>query len=142
MAREGTPYAILMMDLDNFKEVNDTHGHMAGDAVLKAVAACLSGSIRREDVAARYGGEEFALFLPERDSKGALSIAERIRSAVQQLQVPSGEGEVLLRVTISVGLASYPSDGEQHHLVLERADAALYEAKRGGKNRVQAFRPE
>lgn len=138
LARGGMPYAVLMMDLDNFKEINDTHGHIAGDAVLKAVASSLATSTRREDVAARYGGEEFALFLPGKDSSSSLSIAERIRKVVGELRVSVEEGKAPLRVTISVGLASYPADGEDHHRILERADAALYEAKREGKNRVHA----
>lgn len=136
-ARDSRPYTVLMMDLDNFKEINDTFGHIAGDAMLKAVAKALIGSIRREDVAARYGGEEFSVFLPDRTSPQALLVAERIRQAVERIEVPWDEGGTPLRVTLSVGLASHPKDGADHHEVLEKADLALYEAKRSGKNRVQ-----
>jgi diguanylate cyclase (GGDEF)-like protein len=136
-AREGRPYVVLMMDLDNFKEINDTRGHLAGDAVLRAVAQVLSGSIRREDVAARYGGEEFAIFLHDQTAAQALPIAERIRLAVERAEVRLDESAEPVRVTLSVGLASFPEMGRDHHVILEKADLALYEAKRAGKNTVR-----
>ncbi len=130
------PYAVLMMDLDNFKEVNDTYGHLAGDIVLRAVADALSASIRKEDVAARYGGEEFAVFLPRRTGEQAVLVAERIRAAVDQIRAIVPGVATPLRATVSVGLAAYPEQGEDHHRVLEQADLALYQAKHLGKNRV------
>jgi diguanylate cyclase (GGDEF)-like protein len=135
-AEAHLPYAVLMLDLDNFKEVNDTYGHLAGDDMLRAVAEVLTASIRKEDVAARYGGEEFAVFLPRRTGEQAMPVAERIRAAVDQIRaVAPGEGAAL-RVTVSVGLAVYPEQGADHHQVLEQADLALYQAKHQGKNRV------
>lgn len=135
-AESRQPYAVLMMDLDNFKDVNDTHGHLAGDAMLRAVAEALAASIRKEDIAARYGGEEFAVFLPRRTGEQARLVAERIRASVDQIRtlVPGPGGPV--RVTLSVGVAAYPEQGDDHHKVLEQADLALYRAKRTGKNRV------
>jgi diguanylate cyclase (GGDEF)-like protein len=130
------PYAVLMMDLDNFKEVNDTFGHLAGDTVLRAVAEALTGATRREDVAARYGGEEFALFLPGRTAEQASRIAERIRAAVDEIRAAAPGIAWPLRVTLSVGVAAYPENGQDHHAILEQADLALYRAKREGKNRV------
>lgn len=137
-ARDGRPYVILMMDLDNFKEINDTRGHLAGDAVLRSVAQVLSGSVRSEDVAARYGGEEFAIFLPDRTAIQARPIAERIRKAVESAQVHPDGGGPPARVTLSVGLASFPEAGADHHEVLEKADLALYAAKHAGKNAVRS----
>ena len=130
------PYAVLMMDLDNFKDVNDTFGHLAGDFMLRAVADSLTSSIRKEDVAARYGGEEFSVFLPRRTGEQAMLVAERIRAAVDQIRAVVPGAAAPLRVTISVGLAAFPEQGGDHHQVLEQADLALYQAKRQGKNRV------
>ena len=135
-AEAGLPYTVLMMDLDNFKDVNDTHGHLTGDEVLKAVAAVLDSHTRKEDIAARYGGEEFAVLLPRCGPAAALVIAERVRSAVEGVGVYPPRGGKTVGVTLSIGLASYPEDGKDHHEILERADHALYLAKRAGKNRV------
>ena len=136
MAESKSPYTVLMMDLDNFKDVNDTYGHIAGDAVLRAVANAMASSIRREDVAARYGGEEFAVILPRMNLQHSKHVAERIRKAVEEVRVLAEGGGGPIRVTLSVGLAGYPGNGADHHQVLEQADAALYEAKHAGKNRV------
>ncbi len=130
------PYTVLMMDLDNFKEVNDTHGHLVGDDVLRAVSETLATCIRKEDVAARYGGEEFAVFLPDCTVEQSRPIAERIRSTVDQIRVPLGTSARPIRVTISLGGAGFPQNGRDHHEVLLHADTALYQAKRQGKNRV------
>ncbi len=132
----GQPYTVLMIDLDNFKEVNDTFGHLAGDEVLKAVANSLNACIRKEDIAARYGGEEFAVLLPRCAKDQADVIAERIRSTVAEIDVRVDSVENPIRVTLSVGLASFPSEGGDHQNILEKADHALYIAKRQGKNRV------
>jgi len=131
-------YAILMMDLDNFKEINDTYGHLVGDTVLKAVADALRGSIRKGDVAARYGGEEFAVFLPRQDREQARHVAERVRRVVEEMNLALDGVQEPIRVTLSVGYAAYPEDGSDHQTILERADEALYLAKRAGKNRVFA----
>lgn len=138
LARAGRPYTVLMMDLDNLKDVNDTYGHLMGDEVLKAVADTLSASIRKEDVAARYGGDEFAVFLPDRTMAQCEQVAERIRTEVGALRIRPGLSASArpIRVTLSVGIASHPQNGSDHHQVMKAADEALYEAKRTGKNRV------
>ncbi len=136
----GQPYTILMMDLDNFKQVNDTYGHLVGDEVLKAVAPAINSCIRRGDISARYGGEEFAVLLPHCDHRKADVIAERIRNAVAAITLRFDKIEETVQVTLSIGMASYPDHGEGHRTILEKADHALYDAKRHGKNRVFLFK--
>jgi diguanylate cyclase (GGDEF)-like protein len=123
-----------MLDIDNFKSVNDTYGHQQGDVVLRRVARALADSSRDADLPSRYGGEELALILPHTDMEGAYAIAERIRTAVEALRIPQSNGDAPLRVTASLGVAS-SRDGRKEALVGE-ADSALYEAKRQGKNRT------
>ena len=128
------PLGLIMVDLDNFKAVNDTFGHPQGDVVLRAVGEVLQANSRDADWPARYGGEELALILPHTDLEGAFVIAERIRTAIEALEVPRSDGGEPLRVTASVGVAS-SSSGDKEALVAD-ADAALYEAKRAGRNRT------
>lgn len=130
--RHRQPLAILMMDIDHFKLVNDTRGHLVGDAVLSEVAQIITRSVRDSDVCARYGGEEFAVILSGSDLDGAMRLAGRLRAAVEAAEFPSG-----LRVTISVGAAA-TDEPERLSRLLEEADRALYEAKRKGRNRVEA----
>jgi diguanylate cyclase (GGDEF)-like protein len=133
--RTGLPYVVVVVDLDHFKSVNDTHGHAAGDAVLVAAARTMTDHLRAVDLLARHGGEEFVVLLPGLDLDAALPIAERMRSAIQGDVVMHGAARVAY--TASFGLAA--SDAEQRHGpadVLGRADRALYEAKRLGRNRV------
>ncbi|HSL65718.1 MAG TPA: diguanylate cyclase [Gaiellaceae bacterium] len=132
--RGGGSVALVFADLDAFKDVNDRHGHPAGDAVLCEFAAVLGDSVREMDLAARWGGEEFAIILPDTDAAGAAAFAERTRLALAErpLLTPAG---VPLRLTASFGVATYPPATSQRELVAH-ADGALYDAKRGGKNRV------
>jgi len=132
--RYGSPAALLMIDIDHFKSVNDAHGHQAGDAVLKGVATALSETLRRTDVAARYGGEEFAVLLPETPLPQAADVAERVRQrvAAQPFQSPAGP----LAVTISVGAAVAGDSKCDVESLVRSADEALYRAKSGGRNRV------
>jgi diguanylate cyclase (GGDEF)-like protein len=125
-----------MLDIDNFKSVNDTYGHPQGDVVLKHVARVLRQNSRDVDSPARYGGEEMALILPHTDLPGAHAIAERVRSAIEALHIPQLDSEGVLRVTASVGVAA-SAEGDKDGLIAD-ADAALYTAKRGGKNRTVA----
>ncbi len=125
---------LIMVDLDNFKRINDTYGHQQGDVVLRAVSDVLRENSRDADWPARYGGEELALILPHTDLEGAYIIAERIREAIEALSVRRIDGGEPLRVTASVGVAA-ATDGDKDQLVA-RADGALYEAKRSGKNRT------
>jgi diguanylate cyclase (GGDEF)-like protein len=138
--RYGFPVALVMFDIDNFKQVNDTHGHQVGDQVLRAVADALRSESRDVDLAARYGGEELALILPHTDADGAAETAERVRLAIMALEIPIGDDHETLHVTTSIGVAA-TLDGDKDALIAA-ADSALYAAKREGKNRtVRADRP-
>ena len=128
------PIGLIMLDIDNFKAVNDTYGHPQGDAVLRHVAHVLRENSRDADSPARYGGEELSLILPHTDLEGAHAIAERIRVAVEGLRVPRTDGSGVLRITASLGVAA--STAGQKDALIADADAALYEAKRSGKNRT------
>ncbi len=133
--RYGQPLAGLMMDLDHFKLINDTHGHLAGDKVLKTVAQIIKESMRRPDTVARFGGEEFVMLLPNTDHPGAAIVAERLRERIANMTLQSGSSAI--KVTISIGVVCFPATpapGIDDFLRL--ADEALYEAKRGGRNRV------
>jgi diguanylate cyclase (GGDEF)-like protein len=132
--RVGDSLAFILLDLDNFKQVNDTHGHPAGDAVLRTVGRVLLGGIRQVDLAGRYGGEEFALILPETDLTGALKLAERLRVALETTPIELAAGKTM-QVTASFGVALKDELHSADELVAV-ADEALYAAKRGGKNRV------
>ncbi|MFB3851768.1 MAG: sensor domain-containing diguanylate cyclase [Acidobacteriota bacterium] len=132
----NSPFSILMMDLDNFKEINDTYGHLAGDAVLKSIGQTLIEVTRKNDVAARYGGEEFAVLLSGLDKNQAGMVAERIRSLVEKRVITDESVNVPLRVTISIGVAAFPEHAKEQRELLKIADIALYRAKQAGKNRV------
>lgn len=133
--RYRRPLSLLLLDIDHFKKVNDTHGHPAGDAVLRGVARIAQRCARETDAVARYGGEELALILPETDADGARAVAERIRKAVEAAQHPTEQGAV--RVTVSIGVATQGPSPEE---MVEGADKALYRAKQGGRNRVEEAR--
>ena len=133
LQRRNTPLAVVLIDLDRFKAINDTYGHIAGDHVLRAVSATLKESLRTADVAGRYGGEEFVLILTDTDVKGAMILAERVRETVSELIVPLANEEIHL--TASFGVAQ-GQDGDSPDSLLQRADKALSEAKGKGRNRV------
>jgi diguanylate cyclase (GGDEF)-like protein len=135
--RFGHPLSLLMLDVDDFKQVNDTHGHPQGDEVLKRIGAILRDESRGIDLPARYGGEEFAVALPETDPVGAAEVAERIRGRVESEPVGFVDGDGALQVTASLGVASIPESASDVRGLVAAADAALYAAKRGGKNRVE-----
>ena len=136
-SRFGQNLGFVMLDIDNFKLVNDTYGHQQGDRVLREVARVLRDSCREVDEPARYGGEEFAVALPETDVEGAYNLAERVRRAVEELEIPLLNGEGGVRVTASLGAASVPPSTADRDSLVEAADAALYRAKRAGKNRTE-----
>lgn len=136
--RYDSTMALLMIDLDHFKRVNDTFGHLVGDDVLRDVGQLLGDTIRASDIVARYGGEEFLVLLPETDDAGAESFAERIRDAIDQHPFASESVPEPLRLTASVGVAVYPAARiESVEDLFARADAALYRAKADGRNRVR-----
>ena len=132
--RFDSPLAVVVADLDDFKEVNDRYGHQAGDVVLRELAVLLRESLRDIDLAARWGGEEFLLVLPGTDLEGAAYVAERVRRALEERVALSGEGDPI-SVTASFGVAAYPQ-ARSIPALFAAADGALYEAKRTGKNRV------
>jgi len=143
---EAKPFCVLMMDLDHFKEVNDSYGHLAGSETLEEVGAVIKSSLRAGDVGARFGGEEFAAFLLDADYAQGMVAAERVRAAIEKHEFPatrrgSEEEPRTHRITISVGVAAFPSDASDPIQLVEKADSALYRAKRSGRNRVCAYRP-
>lgn len=137
-ARNKTPLALLMIDIDHFKAYNDHYGHQGGDDCLKAVAKIIGKSVRRPaDLAARYGGEEFVMVLPETEIEGAVTLAEKIRMKVEAARLPHAKSSVSEVVTISLGVADViPEQCHNHKELIEAADKALYGSKRGGRNRV------
>ena len=134
--RSQKPCSVVFMDVDNFKVYNDTHGHPEGDRLLKTLSGMLMANLRGSDLAARYGGEEFVLLLPETPKDAALRIAEELRRTVEAHDFPGGERQPLGRVTISIGVGSFPHDGTEAPELMAYADARLYGAKHGGKNVV------
>jgi diguanylate cyclase (GGDEF)-like protein len=136
LKRLGGTLGLALIDLDNFKSINDTYGHPQGDAVLREVARVLRDTSREIDVPARYGGEEFALLLPGTDLEGALELAERVRKGIEALRIPLVNGPGTLQVTASCGVGSMPRTRTDWQPFVEAVDAALYEAKRTGKNKT------
>ncbi len=139
--RFGRPLAVLMLDIDHFKRVNDTYGHPMGDQVLRALADCVRQNTRGIDVAGRYGGEEFTLLLPETDLPVAIQIAERLRQSIADLSIPicRGKGDtppVHIRIKVSIGVAFMQPDIPNLSVLIDLADQALYRAKDSGRNRV------
>jgi diguanylate cyclase (GGDEF)-like protein len=133
--RFGTPFTVVLADLDDFKDVNDIHGHPTGDAVLREFAEVLRETMREADVAGRWGGEEFVLLLPGADEKGGAQLAERVRVSIGE-RVIAGPDGTPVTITCSLGVASFP-EAPSSQALLAAADDALYEAKRAGKNRVE-----
>jgi diguanylate cyclase (GGDEF)-like protein len=130
--RTSTPLAAVLFDLDHFKKINDLHGHEKGDEVLAAIGVTASTSVRGSDFVGRYGGEEFILLLPDTGRAGAVVIAEKLRVAISQIDVPG----VSQPITVSLGVAAIPDDAPEQTLLIRAADRALYLAKAQGRNRV------
>lgn len=129
--------SLLMIDIDDFKEFNDTYGHPRGDRVLHGVSDAIRANLREMDVAARYGGEEFVVVLPETDTEGAAQVAERIRVGVESTLFGTADGAASIHKTVSIGVATYPEHASIQGKLIEAADRAMYVAKRAGKNRVE-----
>ena len=133
----GAPLSLLMIDIDFFKKFNDTHGHLAGDGVLRLVAKTMQSCVKGRDLVARYGGEEFSVILPNTGLKDAVTVAEQIRIAVKTKElVKKSSGQSLGHVTLSIGAALH-SMGEDGKSLIERADACLYAAKHAGRDQVK-----
>jgi diguanylate cyclase (GGDEF)-like protein len=144
--QDSRPFCVLMMDLDLFKEVNDTYGHLVGNQALEDIGVIIKAALRAGDVGARFGGEEFAAFLLNADYAQGLIGAERVRRAVEQhlfsaTSAGSEGAEQTFRITISIGVAAYPDDAKDPIQLVELADSALYRAKRNGRNLICAYRP-
>jgi diguanylate cyclase (GGDEF)-like protein len=135
--RNGRPLSLLFIDLDGFKGVNDSHGHLSGSRALVEAAAVIRGSARETDVVARFGGDEFALILPDTGADGAYSVGERIRERLAAHQFLAADG-LNLRLTASVGVATLPDAATSAEELMQAADAAMYRVKDGGKNGIQA----
>ncbi|WP_341281858.1 diguanylate cyclase [Paenibacillus sp. FSL H8-0537] len=131
------PLALLFLDIDYFKKINDTYGHPAGDAVLRELAAIVRRTIRAEDVASRYGGEEFSILLPNCSPSGAYALAENLRSTIQKCQIVVNDKQSV-GVTVSIGIACYPEVGQE--FLIDYADQALYQAKLSGRNKTILWR--
>jgi len=133
-ANEVKGCALVMMDLDDFKQLNDNYGHLAGSYVLREIGAMLGENFRQFDVVSRYGGEEFVAYLPETDAEEALQAAERVREMIQDRIFDHQSRD--LRITISMGISHFPDDGRDLESLVQAADERLYSAKRDGKNRI------
>jgi diguanylate cyclase (GGDEF)-like protein len=136
-------YAIILLDLDHFKRVNDTYGHQCGDHALQEVAYRIKKNLRGTDFVGRYGGEEFIVLLPETKQHVAALTAEKIRSVVSNMAIQSSQAEASFCVTLSAGVALFTSEGEEEQITLEtvlsRADKMLYVSKKDGRNRVSVW---
>ncbi len=135
--RSNQPFAVLFIDLDHFKSINDTYGHAVGDDVLRTVAQTLRTTVRRSDIVGRIGGEEFSVFLPNTQLLGAQQLAETLRVAIESIHIEANG--VRLKITASIGVAAKRFDQETMQTIQQHADQAMYEAKRGGRNRVSTF---
>lgn len=136
--RFNRPVSLLILDIDHFKRVNDTHGHQAGDAIIKGLSDLQVKQARAVDRVCRYGGEEFMVILPETDATMAMQIAERLRAAVERQPFDIGGGKIV-RITVSIGVATYPQQANALEELVKAADVALYAAKEGGRNRVTRY---
>lgn len=136
--RSGAAYSVLFVDLDHFKSVNDTYGHAAGDLVLQTAARCVADNLRKSDSLGRIGGEEFSVFLPNTGMEPAVQIAEKIRRAIEALAIQIAP-DVRLKISASIGVACRLGNAQTLKDIQQQADSAMYEAKRGGRNRVSCF---
>lgn len=134
--RHGHHFSLLLMDVDFFKTYNDNNGHPAGDTVLASIAKIFRINMRKTDIVARYGGEEFVAVLSETPKDSALVLAEKIRQSVEEYEFEGGKNQPGGKVTLSIGLATFPQDATDGKALIEKADKALYEAKAGGRNKV------
>lgn len=140
-ARYNQTASLMLFDIDHFKSFNDTYGHPVGDQVLKEVARCVQGAVRSSDILARYGGEEFVVYMPMTDSTNAMMSAERVRAAVEAMEIPHESGK-MLRVTISIGVCTFPDLADAKQPLIDCSDKAMYFSKKTGRNRVTLYGPD
>jgi diguanylate cyclase (GGDEF)-like protein len=133
--RSGSSLAVVLFDLDQFKQINDLYGHEKGDEVLSAVGVTVTGTVRSSDFAGRHGGEEFILLIPDATTESAITAADKLRLAIASIEVPG----VPRAITASFGIATMPADGSEPSSLLRTADRALYLAKANGRNRVETL---
>ncbi|MFW6210795.1 MAG: GGDEF domain-containing protein, partial [bacterium] len=133
-SRYGNNLSLIIGDIDYFKDINDTYGHIAGDYILKNIALLLKNSTSPVDTVARYGGEEFVVIMPEADKENAADTAEKIRREIEKYPFRFGDNDI--KVTMSFGVGSFPGDAMVKRSLIEKADAALYKAKESGRNKV------
>ncbi len=134
--RHAGNFSLVFLDVDHFKQYNDKNGHQQGDKVLRKLAQILAKSIRKPDILARYGGEEFVIILPETPKASARIYGEKVRRGVEKYPFPGKETQPGGNLTISIGISTFPEDGRDRYSLIEYADQALYQAKKGGRNRV------
>lgn len=140
--RHKTHFSLIMLDVDFFKRYNDTFGHQAGDRVLQRLARVMEENTRTSDIVARYGGEEFVIVSPETTRKEAAKLAEKLRQIIEQTDFPNADKLPGGRLTVSLGVATFPEDGDTPYRLIRHADIALYQAKANGRNRVEVYSPE
>lgn len=138
LLRYHRDFSVIMLDIDDFKEVNDSHGHYEGDRLLKSVASSIKDNIRENDYAFRMGGDEFLIFLPETNEEHAYHYAERLRSGIETKKLQSNTR--IYSISISLGISQYRQSDVDLEAVVRRADEALYQAKNSGKNRVEIWK--
>ncbi|HWQ37354.1 MAG TPA: GGDEF domain-containing protein [Burkholderiales bacterium] len=138
--RHGHPLSVVMIDSDNLKAINDAHGHETGNRLLQHLVRCIRDELRGSDVMARFGGDEFVILLPETNRHGAQEMAERIRKSIESSRFDVRGGDT--NVTVSIGIASYPEDGGNLEVILDKADKAMYRAKQRGRNQVALYATE
>lgn len=141
-SRSNLLFSLAMIDVDNFKQVNDTYGHASGDIVLKHVCDTIRDHLRKSDFLARYGGEEFAIILLETNKETAFEVMEKVRMAVEKWTVLLPKENRSIRITISSGISTYPTDGMTKDEIIQKADSALYKSKLNGRNRTEIFLDE
>lgn len=140
--RENRKVSVIMVDVDHFKEINDTYGHVAGDHVLSIFAQTIMKCIRKTDIIARYGGDEFVVVLPNTDTETAKAVAERIREDVANTYIPPVDGVHISRIQCSVGISTYPVHCSNKYSLIKTSDLALYMAKRSGRNCTRVYQAE
>ena len=129
--------SLIMIDIDRFKDFNDTFGHVKGDVLISKIAKIIQKNVRSSDIVARYGGDEFVIIVPETDAKGDLVEAERIRKTIEETEFTGNRKKTVVKKTISAGIASYPKDAKSQKRLIEKADKTMYDAKEAGRNRIK-----